>query len=257
MKWLLIFSVILFLAVLLIRINWGRLKQINQVLVREPLPLRSAADAATPVAQNLERHQEFLDRIKEGDIDVLFLGDSITDFWPQIGEKSWVRLAKYKPANFGISGQRTEHLLWRIQHGELDGIDPKVVVVLIGTNNLGHDPRDRPEWVAEGIRQIVQTIRSRLPKTRILLLGVFPRNRKASPWRQAVTELNRQIEKLADGNTVVFADLGSSFLDSTGEISPDIMPDELHLTAKGYDIWYESLDPLLAKLTQAGLSEGR
>jgi len=112
---------------------------------------RKAEDAATAVAKDLERHAQFLERAKQGDIDLLFLGDSITDRWPRVGEESWVKLAPFKPADFGVEGDCTEHLLWRIEHGELDAISPKVVVVLIGSNNVFYFPDEKPEWTAAGI----------------------------------------------------------------------------------------------------------
>ena len=100
-------------------------------------PPRTPSDAITPAMKDQQRHADFLFRKTEGEIGLLFLGDSITDFWPRRGEASWLQLAPYKPANFGISGDRTEHLLWRIANGELDGISPKVTVLMIGTNNVG------------------------------------------------------------------------------------------------------------------------
>src|SRR5687768_6223587 len=100
-----------------------------------PKKPRTEADAVTPAIKDRHRHDMFLYRITQGDVGLLFLGDSITDGWPRSGEWSWLKFAPYKPANFGIGGDRTEHLLWRITNGELDGIKPKVTVLMIGTNN--------------------------------------------------------------------------------------------------------------------------
>lgn len=209
---------------------------------------RTAADAVSPVVKDQDRHQQFLERIKQGEIDVLFLGDSITEWWATIGEKSWSRLANYKPANFGIANDRTEHLLWRITRGELEGIDPKVVVILIGTNNVGHFEDERPEWTVGGIRQIVATVHERLPNAKVILLAIFPRDGKESPRRRAVREVNNLIRGLDDGDKTRFLDIGESFLDVDGNIPPDIMPDQLHLTAKGYEIWFEKITPLLNEM---------
>src|SRR5450432_2845293 len=110
-----------------------------------PMP-RTAEDAITPVVKDRNRHIEFLNRIKDGEVGLLFLGDSITDGWPRRGELSWLKFAPYHPANFGISADRTEHVLWRITNGELEGIHPKVTVIMIGTNNIGQNPTELPEW---------------------------------------------------------------------------------------------------------------
>ena len=101
---------------------------------------RSEKDASTPKEAGLDRHAKFLEQAKKGVCDLLFLGDSITDHWPRWSKESWAQFAKYKPLNFGIGGQHTEHILWRIRNGELEGIHPKVVVLLLGTNNIGHTP---------------------------------------------------------------------------------------------------------------------
>ncbi len=204
-----------------------------------PLP-RKESDAVTPAVKNPERHAEFLYRIKEGEIGLLFLGDSITDGWPRKGEWSWLKFAPYHPANFGISGDRTEHVLWRITNGELDGISPKLVVLMIGTNNIGQTS-EKPEWAAAGIKKIVDTIHEKLPNTKLLLLAVFPRATKENPMRKAIDDINQIIAKLDDGKTTRYLDIGKNFLDANGELPPDIMPDKLHPNAKGYDIWYDAI----------------
>lgn len=209
---------------------------------------RTPEDAVTPAIKNPERHAKFLERIKQGEVGLLFLGDSITDAWPRAGAQSWAKFEAYKPADFGISGDRTEHLLWRITNGELEGIAPKATVLMIGTNNIGHFSDEKPEWAAAGVKKIVETIREKLPQTRILLLGVFPRGTADSAQRKAVEEINKLIAPLADGKTVTYLDVSKSFLDEKGELPKDIMPDKLHPNAKGYDIWYEAMWPTLEKL---------
>ena len=209
---------------------------------------RTAEGAVTPEIKNPERHAQFLTRVNEGPVGLLFLGDSITDGWRGTGKKTWQKLADYHPANFGISGDRTEHVLWRITNGELDGIKPKVAVVMIGTNNVGHFKDEEPEWAAAGVKRIVETIHRKLPQTKVLLLGVFPRDAKDSPTRKKVEALNHIIAKLDDGQKTRYLDIGKEFLDAEGEIPKDIMPDRLHPNAKGYDIWYEAMRPLLEKM---------
>jgi lysophospholipase L1-like esterase len=194
------------------------------------------------------RHAEFLYRITEGQVGLLFLGDSITDGWPRRGEWSWLKFAPYYPANFGVSADRTEHVLWRITHGELDGINPKVTVIMIGTNNIGQISDERPEWAANGIVKIVETVHEKLPQTQVLLLGIFPSATKGSLHRQKIAQINQTIAKLDDGKKTRYLDIGGSFLNADGEIPADVMPDKLHPSAKGYDIWYEAMEPLLKEM---------
>jgi lysophospholipase L1-like esterase len=196
----------------------------------------------------MKRHESFLERAAGGDVDLLFLGDSITQGWG--GAKGvWERYyGPRKAANFGIGGDRTQHVLWRVENGELDGIKPKVVVLMIGTNNARDDSADQ---IAEGIEAIVKDLREKLPRARILLLGVFPRGEKpdANPAREKLAAVNERIKKLDDGGkTVKYLDIGGRFLDEDGTISREIMPDFLHLSGKGYRIWADAMEPTLWSL---------
>jgi lysophospholipase L1-like esterase len=189
-------------------------------------------------------HGKFLERARQGNVDLLFLGDSITQGWND--NEVWKRY--YGPrhaANFGIGGDQTQHVLWRIQSGELEGIHPRVVVLMIGTNNAGSSSADD---IAAGIGAIVKELRSRLPEAKVLLLGVFPRSQKPDATRMKLEEVNRQVKKLDDGKDVVFLDIRKAFLNPDDSISPEIMPDYLHLTAKGYRLWAEAMEPTLWKM---------
>jgi lysophospholipase L1-like esterase len=182
---------------------------------------------AQPQATFISRHEAFVKIAKEGKTDLLFLGDSITAGWAgqkNIWEKSF---GSYRPANFGIGGDRTQHVLWRITNGELEGIQPKSVVLMIGTNNSNSDPA---EDIARGITKIVETIRAKLPSTKVLLLAVFPRGEKPNPQREN------------------YLDIGAKFLQADGTLTKEIMPDYLHLSAKGYQIWADAITPKLAEL---------
>ena len=209
---------------------------------------RTPEDAVTPVPKDLNRHAQFLERIKDGPVDLVFFGDSITDHWSKIGELSWAEYAPYHPANFGVSADQTSHVLWRINNGELDGIHPRVAVVLIGTNNLGRNLDEKPEWTAAGIKKIVDTIHQKLPETKVLLLGIFPRFTRNSPLRERVLATNQIIARFADGDQTRFLDIGDKFLDSNGEIPLDIMPDRVHPSAKGYHIWHDAMAPTLDEM---------
>ena len=199
-------------------------------------------------------HQGFVEIAKKGGFEVLFTGDSITAGWrnnPQ--KKIWdAAFGPLKAANFGISGDRTQHVLWRLQNGEFEGLTlPKVVVLMIGTNNIGQ--RDNPEPPASaiaGIQAIVKEIHKKSPQTKVLLLGVFPRGEKPDhPHRAMVKEINEAAAKLDDGaKTVKYLDIGEKFLQSDGTISKEIMPDFLHLSEKGYQIWADAIKEPLAEL---------
>jgi len=213
-----------------------------------PIP-RTPVDAITPAMKDQQRHADFLFRKTEGEIGLLFLGDSITDFWPRRGESSWLKLAPYKPANFGISGDRTEHLLWRISNGELDGLNPKVTVLMIGTNNVGLPTNDTVEWGAAGVKKVLEAIREKLPQTKILLLGVMPRGATADdPQRQKNAALNKIIAGLDDGKQTRYLDISNGFLDANGNLPKETIPDGVHPNAHGYDIWYDAMHPLLEEL---------
>jgi lysophospholipase L1-like esterase len=214
----------------------------------------SAGETATtkPVPREggwLKRHEGFVEIAKKGEVDVLFLGDSITDAWRGGAAKpAWDKhFAPLKSANFGISGDRTQHVLWRIQNGELDGIQPKVAVLMIGTNNSSADSATD---IAAGIKAIVTEIHKRSPQTKVLLLAVFPRGEKAgNPGREKLTEVNRIVAKLDDGGkTVRYLDIGDKFLAKDGSLTKDIMPDFLHLSARGYEIWGDAIAPTVREL---------
>jgi lysophospholipase L1-like esterase len=203
----------------------------------------STTEPASRTGAWMTLHESFLERAKSGDIDLLFLGDSITQGWGGGGKATWDRFyAPRKAANFGIGGDRTQHVLWRLDHGEVDGIRPKVAVLMIGTNNLG---TNAPDEIADGVTAIVKRLREKLPETKILLLGVFPRDENPSARRERIKSINDRIAKLDDGKMVEYLDIGKSFLNEDGTISKDVMPDFLHLSSRGYRIWADAMEPTL------------
>jgi lysophospholipase L1-like esterase len=218
-----------------------------------------ANTAVEPVAGNaswLKRHEGFVDLARTGGVNVLFLGDSITDAWRTTGKALWEKeFAPLGAANFGIGGDRTQHVLWRLANGEADVIKPKVVILLIGTNNTGLE-RDNvtvrntvPETIA-GITAVVQSLRQRLPQAKILLLAVFPRSDGPGdvPVRAQVAEVNRAIANLHDGRSIHYLDIGAKFLAADGTLPAAIMPDKLHLSEAGYVIWADAIRAPLAAL---------
>lgn len=203
--------------------------------------------------QFLRAHQSFLRRGQEGPVELLFLGDSITAGWSKAPAVFAHHYGQWKTANFGIGGDRAEHILWRIEHGELEHIRPRVVVLLAGTNNSGSDRGTR---IAELDRLIVATIRQRLPATRVLLLAIFPRGPRvnnqgvredATARMHEIAAANAELARLDDGNMVRFLDVGPHFL-RDGVIPPELMPDQLHPGPAGYAIWAERMQPLLVEM---------
>ena len=221
------------------------------------LTLFAENTATNPVPRDarwMRRHDGFVEQAKKGDINLLFLGDSITDFWRNRGSNVWARYyAPLHAANFGISGDRTQHLLWRMENGELNGIKPKVVVLMIGTNNTGKERdgktiRNTPDEVVQGVTAVVHELHSKLPESKILFLAIFPRGQKGDPIREEIKGINARLEKLADGKNIVFLDIGLKFLEPDGSLSRDIMPDLLHPSAKGYEIWAQAMEPTLEQM---------
>jgi lysophospholipase L1-like esterase len=211
--------------------------------------------ATNPVPRDpnwVKRHEGFVEESKKGGVDLLFLGDSITDFWRIRGSNVWVKYYEPRhPLNLGISGDRTQHVLWRMQNGELDNIKPKVVVLMIGTNNTGKERdkttvRNTPPQVIEGVTAVVHDLRAKLPDTKILLLAIFPRGDGGPEQQAQIGEANVAIAKLDDGKMVKFLDLGKKFLDPDGTLPKSVMPDLLHPNEHGYQIWADAMESTLA-----------
>jgi len=181
--------------------------------------------------------------------EVVFIGDSITQGWEKEGRAVWEHhFAKLHGLALGFGGDRTENALWRLQHGEIDGIAPKAVVLMIGTNNTGHRT-ENPETTAAGIKRLLDEIRQRLPKAQVLLLAIFPRGEKPDDLLRGINRrVNQIIEGYADGRQVHFLDIGAALLQPDGTLSKDVMPDLLHPNERGYEIWQRAMAPTLQNL---------
>jgi N-acetylglucosamine-6-sulfatase len=196
-----------------------------------------------------ERDIAKTEQAKQGIAELAFIGDSITQGWEGAGKDVWQQFyADRKPINLGFSGDRTEHVIWRLEHGNLAQIKPKVAVMMIGTNNTGHSMQE-PREVAAGVRQILKILAERTPQTKVLLLGVFPRGQGPfDEQRLNNVAINDYIQKLDDGQRVYYRDIGDAFLNEDGVLSRDIMPDLLHLSPQGYRLWAEAIEPTLKDL---------
>jgi beta-glucosidase len=214
--------------------------------------------ALTPAAQTAEwaqswwmpRHQQKLaDLAAQGEVDLLMIGDSITHGWETAGRAVWDEFyAGRKAFNLGFSGDRTEQVLWRLAHGAVDGIHPKLVVLMIGTNNTGHR-QDRPAQTAAGIRAILDDLERRLPAAKILLLAIFPREAAAdAELRKLNDAVNERIAGLADDEKIFFLDIAGAFLSPDGSLSEEVMPDLLHPNETGYRLWAEAMEPTVGRL---------
>ena len=195
-------------------------------------------------------HESFVAIAKKGETQVVFLGDSITAGWAGNGKDVFKEYAKYAAANFGIGGDQVQHVLWRVENGEFEGIKPKAVVLMIGTNNVSN-PAHTPEMIANGIKNIIAAIHKRSPDTKVLLLAIFPRSAKPTDAPRVKNEqVNAIIAKFDDGKKVHFLDIGAKFLTADGTLEKSVMPDLLHLNAASYQVEADAIREKLASLVK-------
>ncbi|MEL7499255.1 MAG: platelet-activating factor acetylhydrolase IB subunit [Planctomycetota bacterium] len=182
-------------------------------------------------------------------VDLLMIGDSITHSWESAGKQVFDEFyGQRNTLNLGFSGDRTEHVIWRLQSGAVDDINPKLAVLMIGTNNTGHR-KENPDHTAEGIRRIVDELKLRLPTTKILVLAVFPRSQQPdNQLRKINNAINENIQTIGNLENVWYLDIGDKFLDEDGTLPKSIMNDFLHPGEKGYRIWAEAMEPTVAEL---------
>ena len=202
-----------------------------------------------PKADNqgwMDRHESMNARVKEGNVDLLFIGDSITHGWEGRGKAVWDEYYGHRNAvNLGIGGDRTQHVLWRLQNGNIDNISPKLAVVMIGTNNHGDNSA---EEISEGVTAIMRVLRNELPDMKVLLLGIFPRADKPEDIIKKLDKANSLIADLEADPMVQYFDMGRFFLNDEGVLTQEIMPDLLHPHELGYKIWAETIEPRIADL---------
>jgi lysophospholipase L1-like esterase len=247
-RWSVVAAVVIVLAILA-----ASSAQARQAAAPAAKPAASAAtpnDTVTPVPRDekwMKRHELINSRAVPGEVDVIFLGDSITAGWEGGGKAAWGKYFGHrKPMNAGIGGDRTQHVLWRLDNGNIKGITPKVAVLMIGTNN---SRQNTSEQIADGIKAIVAKLREKLPTTKVLLLGIFPRGPDGSdPLRKTNSGANEIVKALDDGKQVFYLDLGPKFLAADGTLDKKIMPDLLHLSPEGYEIWATAIDAKLGEL---------
>ena len=220
--------------------------------------------ALTPVPRSgnqAKLHESFNAISREGKAQLIFLGDSITQGWSRKGAEAWEQYwAPYQAANFGIGGDRTEHVLWRLANGNYDGLNPKLTVLMIGTNNTGHEGREMAEHggtvytssaeeTAAGVTAIIDAMAEKQPEMKVLLLAIFPRGAdRNDPKRQKNDAINKLISKLGERDYVTYLNINDNFLKPDGTLPKEIMPDLLHLNADGYKIWSQAIESTVKEL---------
>ncbi len=232
---------------------WSQMEPyVSKELGDEPLS-PNPSRAVLSSTRNGPRHQQKVEECATGGYELVFVGDSITHFWEREGDWGipvWNKYYGHRHAlNLGFGGDTTDCVNWRLQNGEVDGLSPKVIVLMIGTNNT-HVHKDRPEDTLAGIKSNIRTIRHRMPESKILLLSIFPRGETPDdPLRKINEQVNRELSSLVEyiPNTFLL-NINDAFLDENGMLSRELMPDLLHPQTKGYQVWAEAMEPTLSKL---------
>jgi len=195
----------------------------------------------------MERHESMNTKARQGKIDLIYIGDSIVQRYEGVGKHVWDHYyASRNALNLGISGDRTQHVIWRLDHGNIEGINPKLAIVMIGQNNGGHNTASE---IAEGVTEVVKIIRTKLPKTKILLLGIFQRREKPTPERAVLAEANNIISKLAN-SSISYMDINSVYVQPDGTIPASLMPDYEHPSELGFKRWAEAIEAKVAELME-------
>lgn len=220
----------------------------------QPVAGPSDRPAPRPDANSQTAHRELLEKARSGRIDVYFVGDSITRRWGALDYPEFLahwreNFSGWNAANFGWGGDRTEHILWRLEDGELDGVDPKIIVVQAGANNVGREPggESKVADVTRGIKAIVDRCRAKAPRATIVLTAIFPRNDSLAVLPE-INAINRSIATLADGRQVRYLDVNDKLADSDGRIFDGMMVDGLHPTIRGYQVWADGLKPIFTEI---------
>jgi cephalosporin-C deacetylase-like acetyl esterase/lysophospholipase L1-like esterase len=252
--------------------EWLRTLVKGEQVTVKPLPGKSTFVTATPISttsgnsesQGIPRedenskiaHGELLNKARAGGIDLYFLGDSITRRWG-CNDQTWRALYDnwkenywgWNAGNFGWGGDTTQNILWRITNGELDGVNPKVIVLLAGTNDVGAQAGDdaKVDAVVGGIESILAVCRKKAPDAKIILTAIFPRNDNIAAV-PTIDRINQRIEKFADGDRIRFLNVNDKLADRDGNLFPGMMNDGLHLNVQGYQVWANGLKPILTEL---------
>ena len=208
----------------------------------------NALTTPEPPSRKSSRGNEVIQRATEnpGKYDIEFIGDAITQGWEDAGKNVWQEFyGKRKAINMGVSGDQPQHVLWRIEHSQLDGINAKAAIVLVGTNAADHHT---PADILEGITAVVNLIRQRQPNTKILLMGLLPQTPTFSDLRGRILQINQVLAKMDDGKNIFFFDIGPQLIADDGSLPPEMMRDFQHPGEAGYRVWASAIEPRLKKI---------
>ena len=221
--------------------------------------LSAQADRPTPRTDRNSQiaHTQLLDKAKQGRIDVYFAGDSITRRWgatdyPELLENWRKNFFGWNAANFGWGADSVQHILWRLENGELDDVNPRVIVLLAGTNNVGNatppaDDSAKVDDVSGGIKAILDVMRAKAPRATIILTAIFPRNDNMAVM-PTIDRINARIATFADGRSIRFLNVNGHLAAPDGRLLDGMMHDRLHPTLQGYQVWADALKPILTEL---------
>lgn len=230
----------------------------SSLLFAQPqAPAPAPADQPAPRPDPMSRlaHEQLVAKAKKGGIDLYFCGDSITRRWGTSDPQHAELLANWKQnffgwnaGDFGWGADFTQHILWRLENGELDGVNPKVIVLMAGTNNIGGPPPASADDVARGVKAILDVMRRKVPDATVILMGVTPRNDHGLDMIPVINAANEKLARLADGKRVRYLNINDKLADKDGKLFEGMTVDKLHLSAKGYQVWADALKPILTEL---------
>lgn len=223
----------------------------SNLVVENPCAGGKAHEAVKPVPREratwMVRHNAVVERIKQGKADLIFVGNSLTQRWESAGFDVWNKhYAAYNAVNMGFDGDKTQNVLWRLDQGEIEGISPKLAIVLIGSNHVeGYSA----EEIADGIKAVCCRLITRLPDTKILLLSILPRGTATAAAADRLNKASEQASKIADRRRIFYLNISKMFLEPDGTVSIDLMTvDRVHLTSKGYETLAKAINPTVFKL---------
>jgi lysophospholipase L1-like esterase len=226
------------------------------VLLAEICSAQADQPAARTDQNSMTAHAQLLEKAKRGGIDIYFEGDSITRRWGATDYPEFLANWKqnffgWNAGNFGWGADATQNILWRLQNGELDGVNPKVIVLLAGTNNIGNrtTPNEdaRVADITRGLKAIVDVMRAKAPRATIIVMGIFPRNDNMAVM-PVINRINENLARLADGKSVRYLNINDRLADKNDVLFEGMMGDRLHPSLKGYQVWADALKPVFTEL---------
>jgi lysophospholipase L1-like esterase len=232
----------------------------SSLLLMQPSPAPADKPAPRPDRMSQLAHEQLVEKARQGGIDLYFAGDSITRRWGTSDAQykdflaNWNRnFHGWNAGNFGWGADFTQNILWRLENGEIDGVHPKVIVLMAGTNNIGEPApaggeEARVDDAARGVKAILDVLRRKAPAAAILLTGITPRNDRGLTLIPAINAVNEKLARFADGKRIRYLNINDKLADKDGKLFEGMTVDGLHLSVKGYQIWADALKPALTEI---------